>query len=543
MQPAYAFPGKGIDLATARRGGLDRLISAVYFIPVFCWTVIWNIWLGKKIAPITDLRRETFTIRPFVKNELPEVSRLFSLLNGGRRLGLQRWALLWLLGPRLCIVARDDSRGEIVGIAIFYFNERDRKEHTVHEGYIGLVEPVRGHGLASFMLRHALDNFARSGFSGVSSRVSVNNLPALKTNQKLGFIPVETYFDIPMQEDRQYLVCDLKRYKQSRSKQEKQMSAKSNKEIYKALSLTEASLPIFFRDWWLDATAGASAWDVAIVTKNGQIVAVMPFVIGRRYWMKVISQPPLTMALGPWLRATDSSPSTKLANEKEMMQALIDQLPDTDHFTQDWHYNSKNWLPFYWNDFNQTTNYTYVLPEIDNKEKLWSGFETATRASCKKALERFQLTIRTDLSLDCFLDLHRMSLQRRGIALPYSEDMVRRLDAACADRGCRKFFIAIDPEGRHYAGNYIVWDQNSAYGLMNGVDPELLSSGAASLCMWEAIKHAGTVTRQFDFCGSMRGSIERFIRGFGATQVPYFTVAKTDSRLIRMRQGWHSVMR
>ena len=49
MQPAYAIQGKGIDLATARRGGLDRLISAVYFIPVFCWTVIWNIWLGQKI--------------------------------------------------------------------------------------------------------------------------------------------------------------------------------------------------------------------------------------------------------------------------------------------------------------------------------------------------------------------------------------------------------------------------------------------------------------------------------------------------------------
>ena len=68
-------------------------------------------------------------------------------------------------------------------------------------------------------------------------------------------------------------------------------------------------------------------------------------------------------------------------------------------------------------------------------------------------------------------------------------------------------------------------------------DPELRSSGATSLCMWEAIAHATSVTTRFDFEGSMIESIERFFRGFGAEQTPYFHITKTPSRLFRARQA------
>ena len=50
-----------------------------------------------------------------------------------------------------------------------------------------------------------------------------------------------------------------------------------------------------------------------------------------------------------------------------------------------------------------------------------------------------------------------------------------------------------------HAGVYIVWDSNSAYYIMGGGDPELRSSGATTLCMWEAIKFSASVTACFDF--------------------------------------------
>jgi len=313
------------------------------------------------------------------------------------------------------------------------------------------------------------------------------------------------------------------------------------KDMYREFAESEESLPIFSQAWWLDATAGVDNWDVVLATREGQVVASMPYSRTRRYGMDVIGQPPLTQKLGPWLRPFSGRNALRLAYEKSLMQELIDKLPPFDHFAQNWHYTCSNWLPFSWNGFSQTTRYTYVLNDLSDLEKLWTDFENSTRAECKKASNRFRLTIRDDLPLDDFLALNRMSFTRQGKDPPYSNDFVRRLDDACTARGCRKYFIAVDEEGRHHAGNYIVWDRNSSYGLMNGADQRFRNTGGATLCMWAAIQFAATVTRKFDFAGSMIEPVERFFRGFGPTQLPYFSISKTPSRLLQVRQGWFAV--
>jgi hypothetical protein len=313
----------------------------------------------------------------------------------------------------------------------------------------------------------------------------------------------------------------------------------SAKDLYRELVASEPSIPIFSRDWWLDATAGRENWDVAMVKSGSEVQAAMPYMKRRFYGMNILGQPALTQTLGPWLRAMDpdTSHARKLAQEKDLMQELIDQLPPFDYFNQSWHYSCTNWLPFSWRGFSQTTRYTYVLPDLRDPDKLWSGFQGNVRRNCKAAAERHRVTVRDDLALDDFLALNRMAFQRQGMQVPYSDDYVRRLDAACAQRGCRKFYLAVDAEGRRHAGCYIVWDENSAYGLLNGSDPALRHSGALSLCFWHAIRDAGQVTQRFDFEGSMIEPIERFVRGFGASQLPYFNIKKTPSRILRMREA------
>ena len=90
--------------------------------------------------------------------------------------------------------------------------------------------------------------------------------------------------------------------------------------------------------------------------------------------------------------------------------------------------------------------------------------------------------------------------------------------------------IAEDSEGQRHAGIYIVWDENSVYYLMGGGDPLLRRSGATSLCMWEAILFAASLKKSFDFEGSMLEPVERFFRGFGADQIPYFSISRTPSK-------------
>lgn len=121
--------------------------------------------------------------------------------------------------------------------------------------------------------------------------------------------------------------------------------------------------------------------------------------------------------------------------------------------------------------------------------------------------------------------------------LPYTRELVRRLDSACEAQNARRMFFAEDAQGRTHAAIYLVWDENSAYYLMGGGDPELRSSGASSLLLWEAIQFAATVSNKFDFEGSMGESIERFFRGFGARQVPYFYVRRMNRRLQILSSG------
>lgn len=305
---------------------------------------------------------------------------------------------------------------------------------------------------------------------------------------------------------------------------------------YRALCTQEPSIHLFSQAWWLDATAGAGGWDVALVEKGDAIVAAMPYVLSKRYGFTLLGQPALTQALGPWLRETGGKSSTRLAQHKDWLQALIDQLPTFDHFTQNWHWERSNWLPFYWENFHQTTRYTYILHELGDEQVLWQGLRENIRTDIKKASNRFQLRVRDDLAIDDFLVLNRMTFGRQGMNIPYTEAFVHKLDQVCAMRKARKIFIAEDEQGRRHAGVYIVWDKNSAYYLMGGGDPELRSSGATSLCMWEAIKFASTVTRRFDFEGSMIEPVEKFFRAFGAQQTPYFSVSKTPSHTLKLAQ-------
>lgn len=313
-----------------------------------------------------------------------------------------------------------------------------------------------------------------------------------------------------------------------------------DKKLYREHSATEPDVPLFARAWWLDAVCGASNWDAVIVQEDGVVLGSMPYYFRTRLGMRLLTLPPLTQTLGPWIAPLANRSANKLGKEKKILEGLIARLPPFDHFLQTWHYRRTNWLPFYWAGFKQTTLYTYVLTKLDDESQLWAGLQSRTRNEIRKA-ERAGLNTRHDLTVDDFLALSRKTFAHQGLDQPFTDHFVRELDVACVKQGCRSIIIAEDPDGRRHAGVYIVWDENSAYYLMGGADPELRSSGATSLCLWEGIKRACKVTTSFDFEGSMVESIEHFFRAFGGTQTPYFSITKTPSRLLRIRQALSAV--
>ena len=293
-----------------------------------------------------------------------------------------------------------------------------------------------------------------------------------------------------------------------------------------------ATTCIFRQTWWLDALGREGDFGQISIELDGCNGASLPYFIQKRFGLKILTMPPLTQTAGPLLHGPGTIGKRALAVEKDLCEALINQLPPHDVFNQNFHWSISNWLPWYWKGFQQSTRYTYRLKELSNINGLWAGLMSNIKSDIKKARDRHQLKVHSDYGIEIFLDINEMSFKRQGKSFPHSRELVRNLDKQCVARNCRKMFFAEDPQGRVHAAVYIVWDENTAYYLMSGADPELRNSGATSLLVWSAIEFSSTVSKSFDFEGSMIESVERFFRGFGAQQTPYSHVWRFNSTLV-----------
>jgi len=298
------------------------------------------------------------------------------------------------------------------------------------------------------------------------------------------------------------------------------------KKNYKDFILLEDDAPIFLREWWLDAIAGSKNWSAKVIKIDNHAVA-MPYTIEKKYGINFISQPKLTPFLGPWIKGYYGNNIVPLGVQKRLFNAIVDQLPKFDRFSQNWHILYSNWLPFYWRGFNQTTKYTYIIEDLSDIESVWSAINKNIQYDIKKAKK--DLKIRSDIDINEFIAMQIDFLKTNKLNTVGMEEKIRRIDVACELRRCRKIFIAEDHLGNKLASLYLVWDKNYAYYLMGNRDLSIPNSGAPSLLLWEAIKFSSTVTIKFNFEGSMIESIEKYFRGFGAKQVPYFHISKTNS--------------
>ena len=297
------------------------------------------------------------------------------------------------------------------------------------------------------------------------------------------------------------------------------------------------SYNLFQEPWWLDAVA-AGEWDEVVVKRGGQVAARLPFVHRERLPRTWLLQPKLTPSLGPWLRASNAKLTNRIAEEKELMQELIDALPQFDLFRQSFAPEVTYWLPFYWRGFSQTTRYTYRLFDLTDLAGLWTGVRENIRREIRKA--KNTVVVRSDLDVDCFARVWALTFARQGARLPVSTELLHRLDSACEKRGCRRMFFAEDAQGKIHAAVYLVWNADCAYYLMGGGDPDLRNSGAGSLVLWEAIAFASTISRQFDFEGSMIEPVERFFRAFGGKPVAFFSLSKLSRRMKFLTGLYHA---
>ncbi|MEL6863777.1 MAG: GNAT family N-acetyltransferase [Bacteroidota bacterium] len=305
------------------------------------------------------------------------------------------------------------------------------------------------------------------------------------------------------------------------------MPANHQKAIYRRFCKRSPELlPLFLRDWYLDVICGKEDWDVVLVAHEEEVRAALPYYLKKRGPFTYITMPNLGKAMGPYLHPHFRRPR----QSQKLLKALVEQIPKVDYFYQSCHYDFKDWLPFYWSGYDQSTAYSYILEPLADLDQVLANFSTDYRNNkLKKAKQQVQL--RHDLPLSVLFDISQKSFERQELSFPFSFDFFKHYDQVLAAHDCRKLFFAVDAQDRVHSIVYLVWDHQAAYYLLAGDDPNLRNSGAGIFLAWEAIKYSQEQLglNRFDFLGSMIEPIERVRRQFGAKQVPYFKLEKYGS--------------
>lgn len=318
----------------------------------------------------------------------------------------------------------------------------------------------------------------------------------------------------------------------------------NNKESYLELCVSEPSISVFMRPFWMDAACGPENWDVLLHRDGeGKIDAAWPYYFKRKHGKLVISNPQLTQIQGIWFRRDSLwSEEKRLGFEKEVMYALIDELEAKGiySFQQQFPIDFTNWQPFYWKKYSQQTRYTYRINDISNPEAVLTTFNRAKRKNINKAV-REGLQIKFDLSAEAFYENHKMTLAEQGAVIGHSFDLFKRLYDAAYANGVGRTIYAEDASGNIHGALFNIWDENVAYDLVSTIDPKFRNSGAATLLVYEMIKYLSGRVKIYDFEGSMIEGVENSFRQFGTKQTPYFGISKdnTSPWIKAARELWH----
>jgi hypothetical protein len=294
---------------------------------------------------------------------------------------------------------------------------------------------------------------------------------------------------------------------------------------------------LFEEDYWLEAAAPGQ-WKAAEVIQDGKVIGRLPFQYKKKSGLRLITQPPFTPWLGPWIRPSGGKLTNEISHQHQVLEKLIQQIPNYDISVLNCAPEFTNLMALRWAGYEIAAGYTHRFYALDDEKLLWDGLRDTVRRLCRKAEK--QTIITKHRTVKEFIGLLEKTFQRQGKDISYTFAALERIDAMMANRNQRVIYTAEDAQGRLHAAVYIVFDERHSIYLAGGGDPELRDSGGHALAMWHAIKESGARSKIFDFEGSSVPAIEYFVRGFGPQQTFRYSATHTNG-LGKLWTAWKAL--
>ncbi len=272
----------------------------------------------------------------------------------------------------------------------------------------------------------------------------------------------------------------------------------------------------------MEAVCRGKQWDVLLVEQQGEIVGALPFLVGKKLGLKYVLQPQLTQYNGPWL-----SEGLDFTERQRVMAEMADRLKGMHLalYSQRFSPSVTDWLPFYWAGFKQTTCYTYRFPDISSPAELMSRASRARRQNMDDVAA--VCTLDADFrDAALFAAMHESYFRRKGLKDVLSRELIEHVCQTAVGRGQGRFWALRNADGEVLHVSFVVFDNQCAYALMSAISDKAPRNSQTYL-FWRIIEQLSSVTKAFDFEGSMERGNEYFYRSFGTVQTPYHCVYRS----------------
>lgn len=231
--------------------------------------------------------------------------------------------------------------------------------------------------------------------------------------------------------------------------------------------------------------------------------------------------PPFTPHIGLFIPNQSSNPAKRLSETKRLTKEVADffQTKSMSLVSCVLPTDCVDTQPFTWNQFKTSVHYTYQAELSASAEELENNMAPEQRNRYKKAIRDGIVCVQTS----DYKEVEKMVMKtfnRKSKELDETRLKSILFNFANADNSYA--FIA-QKEGKTIAASFCLTDQNKAYYLLGGYDPEFSHSGAGIACVYNSILHAKKSGKSiFDFEGSMLPEVESYFRSFGPKLIPYY---------------------
>ncbi len=308
----------------------------------------------------------------------------------------------------------------------------------------------------------------------------------------------------------------------------------SNKELYRQFCAVETTVPLFLRDWWLDAVC--KDWDAVIVKNGDKVSGVWPYCMENKINVSIIRDQVLTPYMGPFVFYPNDLKHSKRDNfQHETIAALLEEMPEA----KVWHLSAFPGLKqvglFTAQKFDVQVRQTFIMPLNDNVEDIFNRLHEDYRRNVRKAEKEISIADEPEM-LQQLWGYQKATLDKKDVRMHFTQPQLQAVFDACKQRDCTALWVA-RKQGEVEAILWQVWDDVQAYYLVGSKNPLSNDNRAMTALIWHAIAHAASLGKTgFDFEGSMDQGVEKFFRNFGGKRQLYLVLRKNDSMLWKLKE-------